>query len=541
MNNMSRNINYKAYRSADTWQELGLIGDTLQFTDDEIVTQQAIGYTKQLVSYNCPMDIAVVYSMLNQGQGATPTAKELLNDHTRLAYLFESRQVADGWYYEVPAEEELYTCTPTTDFPQLSYNTSGYSNLHSAPALDPAKLGEFIAKVLEKKDDEMMNMLLSAYSWEGYHVKAFFHRAAEGDYEDFFLFKRDRSMNNQPFQEMMKGQRDEGQMVRASTVIALIQQYVGWEINTKSRCGRHADKETYCTTHNPKNFWTRQWVFGSGEDKGRTLYTNTPISYYEKGKTQMNKNPNITLSKFVDHKRRLIQEVNDKEVLRHMNKSLTRMCKRGTVRQVSHGRGRMFEWTAWSWLESIRTRILASNAKQRKIGDEVNGWKYTTGRTTESFGMLIHDHDWKPVEEVYVWRVNLQLPSLDYYHRQTTTNIKLPLIFFDKDSAVVHKNKLEAINTILYPSDEDESNSVPTVRYVDDDYNITSPLGEYTVLKESISMSVDGIAVIEDYDDPATMFKRIQISNKEGSEAILATLREAPRRFTLMQKGKVSQ
>jgi len=533
---MSRSINYKAYRSADTWQELGLIGDTLQFTDDEIVTQQAIGYTKHLCDFNCPMDIAVVYSMLNQGQGATPTAKALLNDYTRLAYLFESRQVADGWYYEVPAEEELYTCTPTTDFPRLSYSTTSYRNLDDAPALNPAVLGGFIAKVLENKDDTLMNALLDAYNWESRHAERCMQEAAAGDYKDFFLFKRDRSMNNQPFKEMMKAQYDDGERVRASTVIALIQQYVPWEINTNDRCGRHVDDEQFCTVHNPKNFWNREWVFGSGKDKGRTLYANQPISHYERNKTQMGKDINLTLSKFVDHKRQLIQEVNDKEVLRHMNKSLTRMCKRGTVRQVSHGRGRMFEWTAWSWLENIRTRILASNAKQRKIGDEVNGWKYTTGRTTESFGMEIHDHDWKPVEEVCVWRVQVTLPSIDYYNRQNLTSMKLPIIFFDKDSAIVHKNKLEAINTILYPSDEDNSNSVPISRYVDDDYNVTSQLGNYVVVKEAIKMSVDGIAMIEDYDDPATMFKRIQMSNKDGGDAIAATLRQAPPRYTTMKK-----
>ena len=41
-------IYFNRYRPADTWEQLGLIGDTLLFTDDEIVTQQAIGYTKHL-------------------------------------------------------------------------------------------------------------------------------------------------------------------------------------------------------------------------------------------------------------------------------------------------------------------------------------------------------------------------------------------------------------------------------------------------------------------------------------------------------------
>lgn len=529
---MARKITYRAYRKADTWQEQGLIGDTLLFTDDEIVTQQAIGYTKQLCDYNCPMDIAVVYSMLNRGQGATPTARELLNDHTRTAYYFEAGLVADGWVYE--PTEDLYTCTPTVDFPQLEYSESSYGNLRHSPALDPAKLEGFIAKILEKKDLALMNALLDAYNWEGGHRHTFANRAAQGDYKDFFLFKRDGTVNNQPFQDMMKAQRDEGETVRASTVIALIQEYVPWEINTNDRCGRHADEEQYCTTHNPKNFYNRAWVFNPNSN--RRLYANEPVSSWDNRGTQIGKNHSDTMSmvRFSDHKRRLIQEVNDKEVLKLINKSLTRMAKRGTVSQVSSGRGRMFEWTAWTWLERIRTRILASNAKQRKIGDEVNGWKYTTGRTTESFGMEIHDHDWQPVEDLYYWTIECRFPSTDTWNgangRIDKQRLILPIVFFDKASAEAHMSHMESFS--MYLPTEAGLNCVPTQRHLDSEYNVSSPEPIWSVKKISVSMSVDGIAVIEDYDTPQVMYKAMQLGNQTAWENMAGLLRDVPKRLT---------
>ena len=544
---MGGRITYRAYRNADEWEEQGLIGDTLQFTDDEIVTQQAIGYTKDLCSYNCPMDIAVVYSMLNQGQGATPTAKGLLNDHTRLAYYFEAGIVADGWVYEVPAEEELYTCTPTADFPQLSYKRSSHSNMKHAPALDPNKLGEFIAKILENKDGALMNTLLDAYNWEQYNQRTQFFTAGDGDYKEFFLHKRDGTFNSQPFQEMMRAQRDEGETVHSSTVIALIQEYVPWEINSEDRCGRVANGENNCTIHNPKNFYHRTWVFiprhtiGELNPNSNTrLYRNEPVSSWDNRSTQIGKNHTHTMSmvRFSDHKRRLIQEVNDKEVVKLINKSLTRMAKRGTVNQVSAGRGRMFEWTAWTWLERIRTRILASNAKQRKIGDEVNGWKYTTGETTESYGMEIHDHDWKPVEDIHYYTVEGRFPSTDTWSsndgRIDHKRLILPIVFFDEASAEAHMNHMESFS--VYSPTEAGLNCVPTRRQLDSEYNVSSPEPTWSVVINEVSMSVDGIAVIEDYDAPQDMYKAMQVGNKTAWESIAVLLRDVPRRLTKLVK-----
>lgn len=510
---------YERYRPANTWEQLGLIGDTLSFTDDEIVTQQAIGYTKHLCTYHCPMDIAVVYSMLNRGEGATPTAKELLNDYTRLAYYFESGKVADGWWLP-PSETELYSCSSDVDFPKVDYNESGYSNLDNAPPIDVSKLEGLITAMLEKKDAKTLGHLLDAYNWEMSRTQTWYLYENQG-YDEFLMADR----TNTDFKALMSNGEDDN--VNAAKVLELIQQYIPFTMNPNSDwCTRGDDDEDYCERHRPNSDrYERHWVFKEGLP---VLYDNFAIPSYYKGKPHLHKSQcHEDTIKFENHKRRLIEEVNDKEVLKLINKSLTRMEKRDTVEQISHGRGRMFQWTAWGWLQNIRTRILASNAKQRKLDDVVNGWIYTKGNTTMSYGMEINDHDWKPVEDVQWWSVIIGVPSIGWNNSITWERTRLPHVFFTEESAHRYVDTLNQFN--FNPTD-----GVARRRSVSKDFDVTSPTPTFSVQSHDISMSVDGTVMIEEYMSPQEMFKEMQSGNGEQYKALVRLLRRAPEQLSTM-------
>jgi hypothetical protein len=513
---------YNRYRPADTWEQLGLIGNTLSFTDDEIITQQAIGYTKHLCVYHCPMDIAVVYSMLNRGEGATPTAKELLNDYTRLAYYFESGKVADGWWLP-PSDQASYSCSSNVDFPKVYYSESSHRNLDDAPPIDVSKLEGLITAILEKKDADTMGHLLDAYNWEMSRTQVW-HQYENQGYDEFLMADR---TDNADFKALMSNGEDKN--VNSDKVLELIQQYIPFTMKRDSDwCTRGDDGEHYCERHHPNTSrYERHWVFMDGLPE---LNENYPVSNYERGKVHLHKSncTGITI-KFEDHKRRLIDEVNDKEVLKLINKSLTRMEKRDTVRQVSSGRGRMFEWTAWDWLQNIRTRILASNAKQRKLGDVVNGWEYTKGNTTMSYGMEINDHDWKPVERVSWWSVYVKVPySIDYnisrvYHETTS----LPYMFFTEEAAQAYVDSLNQIDLVTF-------DGTSRHRTVTKDFDVTVPSVTFGVKRHGIDMSVDGVAVIENYMPPHEMFKQMQTGNDEQYNAVAQQLRRKPAQLTAM-------
>lgn len=95
---MAGNKYFTGYRSAHTWYQLGLIGDALQFTDDEVTTKVGIGYTRTQVNDRTAMEAALQFTLLSAGPTAELSREQMLNDHTRLAYYIEEGIVHDGWF-----------------------------------------------------------------------------------------------------------------------------------------------------------------------------------------------------------------------------------------------------------------------------------------------------------------------------------------------------------------------------------------------------------------------------------------------------------
>ena len=94
--------NFTGYRSAETWKAQGLIGDSLQFTDDETITALGIGKAMDIVKAGCAMDAALVYTLVSLGPDQHFTAKDMLNERTRKAALYDSQMIADGYYRKEP-------------------------------------------------------------------------------------------------------------------------------------------------------------------------------------------------------------------------------------------------------------------------------------------------------------------------------------------------------------------------------------------------------------------------------------------------------
>ena len=85
---------YSGYENGKTWKELGVIGDSVGFTTDEAINTLAIGMLTGKYGDHCAMDSAVRYSMITLGMEAEPTASELINRHTKIAYLVEAGLIA---------------------------------------------------------------------------------------------------------------------------------------------------------------------------------------------------------------------------------------------------------------------------------------------------------------------------------------------------------------------------------------------------------------------------------------------------------------
>lgn len=365
---------FYGYRTADVWQSIGVTGDRLSFTDDETVTKLGMGYMANQ-GYECAMDAAVRFTLLNAGENATLSAKQMLNQHTRLAALVEENIMADGWYRNEDGSPTRGWVV-ATDFRELWQNAmcSGWSlNKTHFPA-------SCIATAEEIADDKY-----NRYYW---------NRATAGS-----------SYNK---------------LIIAS--------------------------------------------------KGNLL-TTVPLKGNE---------------------RTLTNHLEDKVVLRAINKSLNRMVKSEKAVQVTAGRGRTFRWDSWGWLDRIRNQRLVTMAKQRKLGDIVNGWKFTKGRVTTTYGVEVCEHAWEPVDTINWYKIKA---------RGFENSITINSFFFDEEEAIAYKNSLPQIPQGGYAYQKDEEGNAMGI--------------EYQILAMTATYILKPELMIEELPTPVEMFKRTQLGPKE--------------------------
>ena len=402
---------FTGHREPSVWAGLGMMGTNLSFTTDEVVVKLGLGYIKNQ-SPECAMDTAVRYTLLNAGENGEINAKQMLNEHTRLAALVEEGLIADGWYRPSPTVEEpnpkpVRAWVYTDEFHRLWHNkiTSEhyYKNTHFAAAL----LGKAVAA------------------------------RAKGRYYSFSLYAKEHYQYN------------------------------------------------YAKLWRVDKFATR------------------PVE---------------------GNQRFLSQVLDDKVVLRAINKSLNRMTKSEKAIQVTSGRGRTFRWNSWGWMDKVRNRHLITMAKQRKLGDVVNGWEFTKGSVEMIHGVEICNHTWKPATPLMVWNIKVNIPSWDDYYswksdcvRSTTHN--LPYMFFDKEEA---NDVLEQLSSAATPVDgiSIRVDGAPRTHT----YSLYSK--DYTQ-----NMQVKGEAVIEDYMPPLEMFKQMQFGPHQRFKQLRETLKVSPKKM----------
>ena len=397
-------MNYSKWRDAETWEQLGLMGDSLSFTDEEIITKQGLGYTKHLAGRCCPMDVAVIYSLLDAGEGVDITAKELLNPYTRLASFFEEGKIADGWHIEKDGEDTMKT------------RTWVYSD----------------------------NLRV--------------------------LYQNERISD-------------------------------------------------WYTDRNHLDYW-----------------------FCERQHTACQSNPK--LSKLVPYNKENLRVFlgasDDKTTIKMINKSLNRLLTSGKVKRTSHGRGRTFQWKAWGWLDVVRKKILTTSAKQRKLGDVVNGWVYTKGQVTQSYGMEIHNHEWEPETPATYYKVNILTPKLksryvydssvewNYVWESQWDSVTLPYYFLDEYSAQAYVTKLEELNFA-------PTNTSPIHRLMDSDFNVEATGVEYQIKSVVQRLIIEGNVDVEDIQSPKEILSDLLSCNSDRFREIKGMLKSKVDQLTLLE------
>lgn len=409
-----RKTYFTGYRNPADWASIGLVGDQLSFTTDETVTKLGLGYIMNQ-SAECAMDTAIRFTLLNAGENGVLSAKQMLNQHTRLAALVEENLIADGWYRPDATEEN--------------------------PNPNPVRGWVY--------EENMTKLWQNKITSEWYYTNAHFSAGALGD-----------DVN------VTKIYTREIQVVR----------------------------------------------------KGNYYYRN------QGGK----KIENFTTHPVIGNERALVNVLDDKTVLKSINKSLNRMVKSGKARQVTNGRGRTFSWNAWNWLEKYRHKHLLTMAKQRKLGDVVNGWQFTKGEITLMYGVEICDHKWEPVEKVGYYRIVMDVPTWfrdSWTHKVVLHSTELPYLFLCEEEATDVCDQLNSNNHPL--------NGVSIRK------NSEPQTPSYRIKHSYVTrMRLNGNAPVEDYMTPQEMFTQMQLGPEERYDALKKTMDLYPAKFAGSQKNK---
>lgn len=246
-----------------------------------------------------------------------------------------------------------------------------------------------------------------------------------------------------------------------------------------------------------KGYSGRRWGLRAGSLRS---------SYYGYDRKKVWEGESFNLIPLSQNKRAMSNYLEDKVVLRAINKSLNRMVKSGKAIQVTQGRGRTFRWDAWGWLDRYRQQHLVTLAKQRKLGDKVNGWEYTKGQITNMYGVEICHHEWHPIDPVYTYHIQMQFSQWNEdwvygFDNVKTSTSNMPYIFFAVEEA---QRVLDRLNDNHFP------NEGLAIRI-----NGKPIPPKFTMYSISHDLKVKGDAMIEEYEDPLTMFQQMQMGSGE--------------------------
>ena len=390
-----------------TWtrfQDAGIVGKHVNFTDNDVVTAHALGKTGQTIGMCWPMDAAVAYTLAAAGPNAQLTSKDMINEYTRMASVMMTQKVAYG---TVP-DPNAFTCGHD--------EINAYIiSLHDTKVVDGA--------IVFNQHMHLDEIELVEHTFRTETPPQF----------------------NSIFSDSMKEIREAIEAKHDCTMWLLNQTNWYTTVHTMGECGA---EDKVCNHHNIQRYdddsVIAEWVMMKGNDskylelwsreKGEAAVSNGWNRNGIKMDEKRISPARITL--WSDVSRTLANTVDTKLVLKQINASLRRMTARNNniVSKTGERNTATYCWKEWAWLAAMQSDIANTSKKNRKANDIVNGWKYTKYESRKSFGHEIAKFKWLPANNEDVQTYYLSVKGTSYY-----SDAQLPFIFYTKAEAVQYK------------------------------------------------------------------------------------------------------
>ena len=461
--------NWEAYKKA------GIVDEHVNFTDNEVVTDHALGKTKDTVGMCYPIDAAVAYTLAAAGPEANLSSADMVNQYTRMATVMMSQRVGYGdvpdprvescgndmvdtttWHFLVPtlytfknddeSEEKFITWTSKTGYGSRSaHNLADWLKKQDIHEVHPNLVELCRIRADSLTDDGEMPTAMTAFQILMTYPEYEQLRKLIEKTLDCTQWLLENYSNGTPIQAFT-GEHTSG--------------VCAWANDDTKTCGHH-DKPTMTDWvlikkkdgNGYEQLWSRGKGVGSVHKGWNSDQVRSTLGYSVVSKMSPDR-----VVRWDTVSRSLAQTIDDKKVIKSINEALRRMTARNRNVVVKEGlrSDATYNWKEWGWLTEMQAWVAQTSKKNRKEGDIVNGWKYTKYGAKKSYGHEIAHFKWIPEERQTTYTIKVETNSYSYY------NSEMPFRFKDKPSAMQYKqflsmmaSKVHATNAVTRVWDGD--------------------------------------------------------------------------------------
>ena len=387
---------WTGWKNWNDFKDAGIVENAVDFSDEAIITDHAVGRTKDAIDMCWPMDAAVAYTLMKVGPDVELSKVDMVNTFTRSAAVMMTGKVAYG-QFPTPGVESC----GHDEIVGYIHTLAGLS-LHSSAEGEPVRM-QFDSSHYNKKT---MSMFLKQQDVEEgdplfdlctVRTEASTFRITTEHFMTWEYFRPLREFIFDKFGEFVITHSDDINKSRSNT-----RGECKWADDPDKKCKHHDQPKTHDwgmvrTADGFDTIWHRERTYaGWNYDQFSHYVFDTP-----------EKISGTVLWSEVS--RSLSNAIDEKQVVRYISKSLQRMLKRSDNIVAKHGEGRdaTFSWSDWSWLADLTSQIKNTNSKKRKEGEIANGWIYTKVNSRTSFGHEIADFVWRPADEILEYGVQV--------------------------------------------------------------------------------------------------------------------------------------
>ena len=396
---------WTGWKKWNDFKNAGIVENAVDFSDEAIITDHAVGRTKDAIDMCWPMDAAVAYTLMKVGPDVELSKVDMVNTFTRSAAVMMTGKVAYGEFPKPGVEScghdeimgHIHTLgglkvvkahdSATVEAPviQLKFDDSYYNK---------KSMSKFL---MEQGVDTTQHKCIHLLDLCKVRTNADTHQLTTEHFMTWEYFRPLREFIFNKFGEFVIEHSDDINKSRSFT-----RGKCKWADDPDKQCKHHDQPMIHNwgmvrTANGFDTIWNRERTYaGWNWDQFSDYAFDTP-----------EKISGTVLWSEVS--RSLSNAIDEKQVVRYISKSLQRMLKRTDNIVAKHGEGRdaTFSWSDWSWLADLTSQIKGTNSKKRKENEIANGWIYTKVNSRMSFGHEIADFVWRPADEIFEYGVKV--------------------------------------------------------------------------------------------------------------------------------------